>query len=112
MVEGAADERVMTGVEDASRVIEACFSGGVDSALLYPQNLTDAFFALSSGQAGAILQKLRNYRIRLAVVCTPGSVRFSRRCGEVVAKERHGLSLHLQARCCPGGRARARPIAC
>ena len=37
--------------------------------------------------AGAILQKLWNYRIRLAVVCAPGSVRFSRMFGEMAAEE-------------------------
>jgi len=45
---------------------------------------------LSSGEAGAILQKLRDYRIRLAVVCAPGSVRFSSRFGEMVAEESRG----------------------
>ena len=53
----------MRGVEDAGLVVEARFSGGVDRALLYAQNLTEA-----------ILQKLRNYRIRVAVVC-PGRER-------------------------------------
>jgi hypothetical protein len=71
-------------------VVEACFSGGVSSALLYAPNLTEGFFDLSSGEAGAVLQKLRNYRIRLAVVCVPGSVRFSRRFHELVAEESGG----------------------
>ena len=31
-------------------------------------------FDLSSGDAGAVLQKLRNYDVRLAPVCAPGSV--------------------------------------
>jgi hypothetical protein len=65
-------------------------SDEVYSVLLYSHNLPDAFFDLSSGQAGAILQKLRNYRVRLAVVCPPGSVQFSSRFGEVVAEERRG----------------------
>jgi hypothetical protein len=34
--------------------------------VLYSENLPPAFFDLSSGVAGAILQKLRNYKIRLA----------------------------------------------
>lgn len=44
----------------------------------------------ASGKAGAILQKLENYRIRLAVVCPPGSVVFSSRFGEMLADERRG----------------------
>ena len=90
VLEGSPDEHLMSEVEDARHVIEACLSGGADAALLYPDNLTEAFFDLSSGQAGAILQKLRNYGVRLAVVCSPGTVQFSSRFGEVLAEERHG----------------------
>jgi len=88
VVEGRPDEKFMASVQDADRLIEACFSGGADAALLYSANLTGAFFDLSSGEAGAILQKLRNYRIRLAVVCSPTGVVFSSRFGEMVAEER------------------------
>jgi len=86
-VEGPPDLPLMRSVEDSTLVLEACFSHGVSSALLYAPNLTERFFDLSSGEAGAILQKLRNYRIRLAVVCTPDSVPFSTRFGEMVAEE-------------------------
>jgi hypothetical protein len=86
-VEGPPGLQLMRTVEDASLVVEACFSNRVKSALLYAPNLTGKFFDLSSGEAGAILQKLRNYRIRIAVVCTPHSVQFSCRFGEMVAEE-------------------------
>ncbi len=85
-VEGAPDGRVMIRVDDANRVIEACFSHAARLALLYASNLTERFFDLSSGEAGAILQKLRNYGVRLAVVCPP-SVQFSSRFGEMLAEE-------------------------
>ncbi len=90
VVEGQPGQRFMSCAEDAIRVIEACLSAGVDAALLYSHNMTDAFFDLSSGHAGTILQKLRNYRVRLAVVCPPNSGQFSSRFGEVVAEERNG----------------------
>jgi hypothetical protein len=90
IVEGPPGEPVMTGVDDARVVVEACVSAATDKALLHPHNLTGAFFDLSSGEAGAILQRLRNYRVRLAIVCPAGSVRFSRRFGEVLAEERAG----------------------
>jgi hypothetical protein len=90
VVEGLPGQHFMAGVEDAGRVIEACLADGVDSALLYAQNLPAAFFDLSSGEAGAILQKLRNYRVRLAVVCVPGSVQFSSRFREMVREESQG----------------------
>lgn len=87
VVEGSPDQELMSNVADTDRLIEACLSEGVGSVLLYAQNLTHAFFDLSSGEAGAILQKLRNYGIRLAIVCAPGHVRFSSRFGEMVAEE-------------------------
>ena len=86
-VEGQPDTELMRSTEDATLLVEACFSNRVSSALLYAPNLTEKFFDLSSGEAGAILQKLRNYYIRLAVVCPPGSVRFSRMFGEMAAEE-------------------------
>lgn len=90
ILEGAPDQECMSSVADTNRVIEACWSGRARSILLYDRNLTPGFFDLSSGEAGAILQKLRNYRIRLAVVSAPGSVRFSSRFDEMVAEERRG----------------------
>src|SRR3712207_6616234 len=89
-VEGVPGEQFLASVHDVDRLIEACFSDGANAALLYAPNLTPAFFDLSSGEAGAILQKLRNYRIRLAVVCPAGSVVFSSRFGELLADERLG----------------------
>jgi hypothetical protein len=86
-VEGPPDRPLMRGTDDATLLVEACFSLRAKAALLYAPNLTQKFFDLSSGEAGAILQKLRNYRIRLAVVCPPGSVQFSSRFGEMVAEE-------------------------
>jgi hypothetical protein len=87
-VEGASNEQLLASPDDATRVVEACLSADADAALLYPRNLTDAFFDLSSRQAGTILQKLRNYRVRLAVVCAPGTVRLSTRFPELLAEER------------------------
>lgn len=87
IVEGTPDSRIVARAEEASRVIEACLSHRTLRALLHAANLPDKFFDLSSGDAGAILQKLRNYGIRLAVVCPPGSVRVSRRFGEMLAEE-------------------------
>ena len=94
-VEGPPDQPLMRCPADADLVLEACFSSGAASARLYAQNLTEGFFDLSSGEASAVLQKLRNYGIRLAVVCAPDSVRFSSRFGEVAAEENRGDHLQL-----------------
>jgi hypothetical protein len=90
IVEGEPGAAFLANVHDIDRLIEACFADRANAALLYAANLTPAFFDLSSGEAGAILQKLRNYRIRLAVVCPPGSVVFSSRFGEMLADEQRG----------------------
>jgi hypothetical protein len=87
IVEGTPDRPLLARVVDANRVIEACWSGGASLALLYAANLPEAFFDLSSREAGGILQKFRNYGIRLAVVCPEGSIRFSSRFREMVAEE-------------------------
>jgi len=86
-VEGPAEGELMRKIEDASLIIEACFSAGIRSALLYAPNMTARFFDLSSGEAGIILQKFRTYGIRVALVCPPGSVHFSSRFGELMAEE-------------------------
>jgi Domain of unknown function (DUF4180) len=86
-VEGPPDRPLMRSTEDATLLVEACFLHRAKAALLYAPNLTERFFDLSSGEAGSVLQKLRNYRIRLAVVCPPGSVQFSGRFGEMAAEE-------------------------
>lgn len=85
-VEGPPGRQLMRSIDDAGLVVEACLSGNADSALLYAPNLTARFFDLSSGEAGVILQKLRNYRIRVAV-------RFSHRSNEIAAEESGGERL-------------------
>lgn len=86
--QGVQGQSFMSRVDDANRLIEACFSNNVRMALLYGENLPRKFFDLSSGEAGKVLQKLRNYGVRLAVVCPGGSVQFSSRFSEMVAEER------------------------
>ncbi len=82
-------------------------SDEVAAVLLYASNLTPAFFDLSSGEAGAILQKLRQYRIRLAVVCPPGGVRFSSRFGDALAEERQNQYFKVCETRAAGGAWRA-----
>lgn len=87
-VEGVPGERFIARPDEASRIVEACFNARTRAALLYADNLTPAFSDLSSGEAGLVLEKLRQYRIRLAVVCPPGTAQFSSRFGELVAERR------------------------
>lgn len=64
-------KRLLNSPDDVVDIIGACLENNVLSVLMYAENLTEGFFDLSSGEAGAILQKLRNYRIKLAIVA-PG----------------------------------------
>jgi hypothetical protein len=90
VVEGPPGAPALTRAADTNRLLEACFAAGADAALLYAENLPPAFFDLSSGEAGEVLQKLRMYGgIRLAVVAAAdGAVRPSSRFGEMAAEER------------------------
>ncbi|KAB8145594.1 DUF4180 domain-containing protein [Chloroflexia bacterium SDU3-3] len=94
IVVGQAGESYMGGPADAARLIEACFEHGASRLLLYPENLSPQFFDLSSGDAGEVLQKLRNYRIRLAILRTP-ALRLSSRFGELLADEAEGSYFRL-----------------
>lgn len=53
------------------------------------------FFDLSSGDAGLILQKVRTYRIRLAIVVSPQTTTMSSRFGDMLADERQGRDFGL-----------------
>ena len=91
-VECAACRSCMLVPQDATLVLEACFAVPTRLALMYSSNLTPRFFDVSSREAGDILQKLRAYRVRAAVVREPGAPRPSRRFHELLeAERREGL---------------------
>lgn len=85
-VEGQPEQAFLRRWQDATDLVGACGEQDATAALLYPANLPPAFFDLSSGEAGEILQKMQNYRLRLAVVCPPGSVKFSTRFRDLLAE--------------------------
>jgi len=90
-VEASADAALMHTANDVRLVIEACMYYRAEAVLLYPKNLPPGFFDLSSREAGDILQKLRNYQIRLGIICVDsGEVQFSSRFGEMLAEESKG----------------------
>jgi hypothetical protein len=89
-VAGEPGERLLRSPDDIVDVIGACFEHGAQSVLLYAENLPDRFFDLSSGEAGAILQKMRNYHLRLAIVAPEGTVRLTDRFREMALEESRG----------------------
>jgi hypothetical protein len=59
---------LISTVQDALDIMADSGYMGAGSMLLYEENLMPAFFDLSSGLAGEILQKYSNYKVRLAIV--------------------------------------------
>jgi hypothetical protein len=90
VMEGVPDSPFMKSAAEINDVIGACFSTRSNRVLLYSSNIPTAFFDLSSGEAGTVLQKLRNYRIRLAIVIDSNRPAFSSRFGEMVNEEKKG----------------------
>jgi hypothetical protein len=87
IIEGPPGAQLLHIPDDVVEIIEACFENHTRLVLLYAENLTEHFFDLSSGEAGAILQKLRNYHVKLAVVVPQGGVRQSSMFPEMVLEE-------------------------
>jgi hypothetical protein len=94
VVEGPVGVSLLRSAGDINDVIAECFGAGTTLALLYAENLPPAFFDVSSRQAGEILQKLRNYGLRLAVVVARGSA-VSSRFHELQAAERRDGAFNL-----------------
>jgi hypothetical protein len=86
--EGRPGEALVRTVRDVTLIVEGCFSVPTRAALLYSSNLTPSFFDVSSLEAGEVLQKLRNYRLRLAVVVEHEAGSASRRFHELLEAER------------------------
>jgi hypothetical protein len=95
-IEGAPDTPLLQTPEDVVGLLEVCFAERTRSVLLYATNLPPRFFDLSSGDAGAILQKLRNYRTRLAVVVAPDAP-LSAHFQALMREEQHGPDFRLFA---------------
>jgi hypothetical protein len=87
VIEGPVGKPWLITLKDAKTLLEACFSARTRDALLYPANLPPEFYDLSSGFAGEYLQKWRNYRVRVALVCPPGDAPFSSRFQEMANEE-------------------------
>jgi len=96
-LEGPAGEPLIREAADTVQLIEACLNQPTNCLLLYAENLTERFFDLSSREAGEILQKLRNYRIRLAVVWSPEVRQLSHRFDDLMVEENRDRYFHLFA---------------
>ena len=69
MVELRSDEVVINSEQDALDIMANIgYLYDRSRIIIHKENLNEAFFDLSSGLAGGILQKFSNYRVQLLVV--------------------------------------------
>ena len=73
-LEGMATEPFLQQESDATTLVGLCGEHSVERLLLYAGNLSESFFDLKSGLAGAILQKFANYHVRVALVISADRV--------------------------------------
>ena len=88
-IECLPGEGHLAGEREAMELIEACIGCQTARILLTAANLGDDFYNLKSGVAGAVLQKLALYRMRVAAILTAplvGEGRFA----EMVSEANHG----------------------
>jgi hypothetical protein len=96
-LEGPVSQPLLHEAADVRLIIEASFAYQTGNLLLYAENLTGRFFDLSSQEAGTILQKLRQYQIRLAVVRSAETHPQSRRFNDFMVEEKRNRYFRLFA---------------
>jgi hypothetical protein len=94
-LEGPVSQPLLHEANDVRQLIEASFGYQTGSLLLYAENLTDRFFDLSSQEAGTILQKLRQYHIRLALVKSSETGSQSRHFSDLMVEEKRNRYFHI-----------------
>jgi hypothetical protein len=78
-------------IDEAIDLVAACAEERCNRVLLDGASLPEAFFDLRSGFAGEFVQKMQNYRVRVAVVLPPDD-RHSERFQEFVREARRGTN--------------------
>lgn len=63
-----ADGPLLATERDANDIIGDAFGQDADLVVIPAGRLSPEFFRLSSGLAGAVLQKFTNYQIRVAII--------------------------------------------
>ncbi len=87
-------ETPINSEQDALDIISICFEKETNLLLLHGEVLTDDFFKLRTGLAGAFMQKFVNYRIRVAVLL-PEAFKITGRFKELVAESKNGRAFRV-----------------
>jgi PadR family transcriptional regulator, regulatory protein AphA len=93
IVEAESGKALIESEQDALDLASICFENVTTLLLINSGNLPDGFFDLKTGLAGAVMQKLVNYRIRAAAVIP--SERISGRFGEMVLESNKGRNFRF-----------------
>lgn len=94
IIEGIPGKKLICNEADAVELVGICGENDTNLLLLYAENLSENFFDLRSGEAGAILQKFRTYYIRGAAVLSP-EIAKQGKFGEMVKEENRGQYFHV-----------------
>lgn len=81
------DHNFILTARTVAKLIEICLSQGVSCVLAQEEHLPPEFFKLRTLEAGEILQKLRTYGIRLAIVVLKEE-HYTKRFQEMLAEEK------------------------
>lgn len=87
-------EPVIQKISDALDLVAACGEMGTGLLLLKAENLSPAFFDLSSGLAGDILLKFTNYQMKVALVI-PRNLPVSERFAEFASETRFNREFRI-----------------
>lgn len=85
-------EVIVSKEQDALDIMSNC--GAARSILLYHDNFIPGFFDLSTGLAGAFMQKFVNYSMRLAVVVDIERIK-SQRFKELILESKRGNAIRF-----------------
>ena len=93
-IEYASKEHLIQNEQDGVDLIAACSEQDTNLILLHSEALSDEFFQLRTGLAGAVLQKLSNYRVKAALVLTD-SERVKGKFKDFLAESNRGNSFRV-----------------
>ncbi|MBB3110052.1 DNA-binding PadR family transcriptional regulator [Paenibacillus phyllosphaerae] len=82
--------------QDLLDIIAVCWEHGVERVLLHADGLAEDFYKLRTGLAGAVLQKLINYRLKTAFVL-PQELVIQGRASEMLTELNRGASIRAFA---------------
>ncbi len=79
---------------DALDLVAACIENGTSQLMLHAGCLSEDFYRLRTGLAGAVLQKFTDYHIKVAAVI-PLELASHGHFGEMVSEANRGHSFHV-----------------